>query len=596
MNAEALPDRQFNELARHEIASSVARAMLEGFDKHYRIFRAASRAAKQRFENGDWQAVQAANRERIQFYDLRVNEAAERLVREFQADALDDRLWQQIKLNYVGLLTGHKQPELAETFFNSVTCKILHRIYFRNEFIFVRPAVATEHIDSDPPAYRCYYPRKYGLRRTLHRIVADFGLQRPFADLRGDLRQVLKVWRRQLPRPLVIEANHQIQVLSAPFYRNKGAYIVGKVINGNHDYSFVVPILQDAQRRLYLDTVLLSRYHLDIFFSSNRAYFMVDMEVPSAYVEFLAAMSPNKPKWEIYTMLGLQKHGKTLFYREFLHHLKHSSDDFVIAPGIKGLVMLVFTLPSYPYVFKVIRDFVAPPKDIDRETVKSKYLLVKNHDRVGRMADTLEYSDVAFPKSRFTPELLDELRALVPSLLEDEGETLIIKHLYMERRMTPLNLYLDKANDQEREHAIREYGTAIKQLAAANIFAGDLLFKNFGFTRYNRVVFYDYDEIDYLTNCNFRHIPPPRSIDDELAAEPWYSVLPNDIFPEEFATFLLPDEKVRACFLAYHKDLLDPQYWKATQRRIAAGHVEDVFPYPETLRFRARDAAVRSAT
>jgi isocitrate dehydrogenase kinase/phosphatase len=247
--------------------------------------------------------------------------------------------------------------------------------------------------------------------------------------------------------------------------------------------------------------------------------------------------------------------------------------------------MLVFTLPSYPYVFKVIRDVVAPPKDTNRDLVKGKYLMVKLHDRVGRMADTLEYSDVAFPKNRFTQQLLDELQALVPSQLEEEGDNLVIKHLYIERRMIPLNLHLDKANDKERDHAMLEYGRALKQLAAANIFAGDLLYKNFGVTRYGRVVFYDYDEIDYLTNCNFRRIPLPRNDEDELAAEPWYPVAPNDIFPEEFATFLLTDPKIRDRFMTHHADLLDADYWTNTQRRISAGHVEDIFPYPESIRF-----------
>ncbi|MEO6022512.1 MAG: bifunctional isocitrate dehydrogenase kinase/phosphatase, partial [Burkholderiales bacterium] len=473
----------------------------------------------------------------------------------------------------------------AESFFNSVCCSILHRTYFNNDFIFVRPAVSTEHIDSEPPAYRCYYPKKVGIRRALQQVVADFALTRLFANLNRDLRLVMKAWRRVLPRPFLLDANHQIQVLSSLFYRNKGAYLIGKVINGNNEFPFAIPILHDANGKLYLDTVLHSRYHLDILLSSYRAYFMVDMEVPSAYVDFLQGMLPNKPKWELYTILGLQKHGKTLFYRDFLHHLKHSSDDFIIAPGIKGLVMLVFTLPSYPYVFKVIRDRVAPPKDTNRDLVKAKYLMVKLHDRVGRMADTLEYSDVAFPKNRFTPELLEDLNELVTSQLEDDGKNLVIKHLYIERRMTPLNIYLDKANDQERDHAMQEYGRALKQLAAANIFAGDLLYKNFGVTRYSRVVFYDYDEIDYLTNCNFRRIPPPRNDEDELAAEPWYAVGPNDIFPEEFAHFLLTDSKIRDRFMTHHADLLDADYWKATQQRISSGHVEDVFPYPESLRF-----------
>jgi isocitrate dehydrogenase kinase/phosphatase len=309
------------------------------------------------------------------------------------------------------------------------------------------------------------------------------------------------------------------------------------------------------------------------------------MEVPSAYAQFLCGLLPYKPKWEIYTLLGLQKHGKNLFYRDFLHHLRHSSDDFIVAPGIRGMVMSVFTLPSYPYVFKVIKDVIAPPKEVTHQVVKEKYWLVKHHDRVGRMADTLEYSDVAFPKARFTAELLDELRALVPTVIEEEGDSIVIKHMYIERRMVPLNIFLDKAGDKQRDHAIEEYGRAIKQLAAANIFAGDLLFKNFGVTRYGRVVFYDYDEIDYLTNCNFRKLPQAQTEEQELAAEPWYSVGPNDIFPEEFATFLLTDERVRDCFMRHHGDLLDVAYWQDTQQRIAAGQMQDVYPYAEALRF-----------
>jgi isocitrate dehydrogenase kinase/phosphatase len=568
-----------------EIALNVARVMLQGFNKHYRIFREACQAAKRHFETGNWTAVQQAYRERIDFYDKRVMEAVERIELGFGPDSLDDTAWQQIKLHYIGLLTYHKQPECAETFFNSVCCKILHRTYFHNNFIFVRPAVSTEHIDAEPPSYRSYYPGKYGLRRTLAHILQDIGLQRPFANVRRDLACVLRMWRRILPRPLRLEANHQIQILSSLFYRNKGAYLVGKMINGNQEFPFVIPVLHDPQGKLFLDTVLLERQQLDIFFSTNRAYFLVDMEVPSAYAQFLCGLLTYKPKWEVYALLGLQKHAKNLFYRDFLHHLRHSSDDFIVAPGIRGLVMSVFTLPSYPYVFKVIRDVIAPPKEVTRQLVKEKYWLVKHHDRVGRMADTLEYSDVAFPKKRYTRELLDELRAFVPSLIEEEGDTVVIKHMYIERRMVPLNIFLDKADDKQRDQIIEDYGRAIKQLAAANIFAGDLLFKNFGVTRYGRVVFYDYDEIDYLANCNFRRMPQAQTEEQELAAEPWYSVGPSDIFPEEFATFLLTDERVRASFMRHHADLLDAASWQAMQQLIAAGEMQDVFPYGEALRF-----------
>ncbi|MGH8750505.1 MAG: bifunctional isocitrate dehydrogenase kinase/phosphatase [Burkholderiales bacterium] len=577
--------QSFRELGQNQVAYSVAQAILEGFDKHYRIFRATSKAAKERFENQDWAGVQRASAERIKFYDLRVNEGAERLEREFGAGGLGDTAWRQIKMHFIGLLTYHKQPELAETYFNSVSCKILHRTYFHNNFIFVRPAVSTDHIESDIPSYRYYYPGKLGLRRALNELIRDYDLKPPFADLQRDMRYVLRACRQHFPRPLHLEANFQIQVLSSLFFRNKGAYIVGKFINGNTEHAFAIPILYDQSSKLYLDTILLQQDHLNILFSSTRAYFMVDVEVPSAYVQFLRSMVPSKPKWELYTLLGWQKQGKNMFYRDFLHHLKHSNDDFIVAPGIKGLVMLVFTLPSFPYVFKVIKDVFPPPKEVDRETVKQKYQLVKYHDRVGRMSDTLEYSDVAFPKHRFTPELLEEVRREIPSLLEDEGDTLFIKHLYIERRMIPLNMFLEKASDEECRQVILEYGDAIKQLSAANIFPGDLLYKNFGVTRYKRVVFYDYDEIEYLTQCNFRKVPQSPNEEDTLSAEPWYSVGPHDVFPEEFENFLLTDPRVREPFYQYHKELLAPEYWKAIQQRIAAGQVEDVFPYPAPLRF-----------
>jgi isocitrate dehydrogenase kinase/phosphatase len=299
-------------------------------------------------------------------------------------------------------------------------------------------------------------------------------------------------------------------------------------------------------------------------------------------------MLQDKTAAELYTMVGLQKAGKNLFYRDFLHHLKHSRDKFIVAPGIKGLVMAVFTLPSYPYVFKVIRDKIATSKDTDRQKVKQKYTLVKHHDRVGRMTDVLEYSDVAFPRERFSDELVAELTAVAPSVVEFHGDHLIVKHLYIERRVLPLNLYLERADDAQRAHAMREYGAAIKELAAVNIFAGDLLFKNFGVTRFGRVVFYDYDEIEYLVDCNFRKIPAPPPGWDDMSEDVWYGVGAHDVFPEEFATFLLTDPRTRDCFMATHAELLDAAWWQAMQREIRTGRLVEVLSYPDSARFAQR--------
>ncbi len=573
-----------------DMARAIAHALLEGFDKHYALFRDCARAAKKHFEAGNFLAIGHVARDRIDFYDRRVDEAAERIEREFgSVEPLGsgaDALWARVKLHYIGLLIEHRQPECAETFFNSVSCKILHRSYFHNRFLFVRPAVSTEYLDADPPTFRSYYPRSRGLRHALIDAVLDLHFQSRFDDFRSDLRNLLRAFRRKLPRPFVAATSLQIQVLGSPFFRNRTAYIVGRVINGLDIRPFAVSIKHGSNRRLYVDALLLEPTELALLFSANRAYFLVDMEVPAAFVAFLQSMLVDKTAAELYTMVGLQKHGKTLFFRDFLHHLRHSSDRFALAPGIKGLVMSVFTLPSYPYVFKVIKDKIAASKDTTRAKVQQKYALVKHHDRVGRMTDILEYSGVAFPRERFSESLLAELQSVAPSQMEWDGDHIVIRHVYIERRLTPLNLYLERASDAERERVMREYGEAIAQLATANIFAGDLLFKNFGVTRYGRVIFYDYDEIEYLTDCQFRRIPEPPEGIDEMASDVWYPVGPRDVFPEEFSTFLLTDRRIREAFLRHHRNLLDATWWQQVQQSIRDGAVPEVLSYDDNVRFR----------
>jgi isocitrate dehydrogenase kinase/phosphatase len=603
------------------VAYDIARAMMDGFNRHYQLFRTESARAKHRFETADWHGQQRAQRERIEFYDLRVKECSRRLEREFKGGEQSMGVWQQVKLHYIGLLVNHHQPELAETFFNSVTTKILHRSYFQNDFIFVRPAVSTEYIENDEsdkrPTYRAYYPTRDTMGEVLVSMVRDFDLQRPFDHLEHYCGLVQQSMMARLG-DTTLRANFQIQVLTGLFFRNKGCYIIGKLVNGFNALPFALPILHTRaseagddsadKSSLAIDAVLFGEDDLLLLFSFARAYFMVDMEIPSAYVQFLRSMMPRKPRNEIYNALGLAKQGKTLFYRDFLFHLRHSTDQFRIAPGIKGMVMLVFDLPSFPYVFKVIKDYYPPQKDTTREQIKAKYLLVKQHDRVGRMADTLEYSEVGFPRDRFSEDLIAELEKFAPSQLEisdrdgDGKVEVIIKHVYIERRMIPLNIYLQEAFDagganaadnspaaaraaERIQRGVLEYGNAIKDLVSANIFPGDMLWKNFGITRHGKVVFYDYDEIEYITDCNFRKVPAPRNEEEEMSGEIWYSVGPKDVFPETFGPFLLGNPVVRRIFMQHHADLLEASFWQAHKDRILAGHVHDVFPYEKEKRF-----------
>jgi isocitrate dehydrogenase kinase/phosphatase len=333
----------------------LAATILEGFDKHYRLFRAISAEAKMRFERGDWAAVQQASVERIEMYDRRVEEGVRRVLERYP-EAANASFWPDVKLAFILKLVAHQQPELAQTYFNSVVSRVLHSAYYNNQNLFERSVISTEHIASTQKTWRSYYPATQELRPMLRELLADLELANPWEDLERDVTAVIHAMLAFLPRPVEVHANVQVQVLSSLCYRNQAAYLVGMIVNGQDRTPFAVPIRHNARHELYLDALLLHRMELGAIFSLARAYFMVDMEVPAAFVTFLKWIFPDKSTAELYTALGLQKQGKALFYRDMVEHLRHSSDRFVAAPGVPGMVMVVFTLPSFPYVFKIIRD------------------------------------------------------------------------------------------------------------------------------------------------------------------------------------------------------------------------------------------------
>ncbi len=564
---------------------AIARTILDGFEKRWAQFRAQSAAAKACFERGDREGAHALNRLWIGTYDARVRESVESVLRLHPDARTDETLWPQVKQALIGLLYEHKRPECAETFYNSVACRVLDRTYYRNEYIFWRQAVATEFIEADEVTWRSWYPTARNLLSTFTAIARSLGLSVPFENLRRDLRKVLITFREHLPGQRERQLNFQVQLLSSLFFRDVGAYVVGRLLNGNHQTPFVACIRHaPSGAGLYVDALLLKGEHLAALFSLSRAYFIVDMDVPAEYVAFLNQLMPGKSKAELYTSVGLQKQGKTLFYRDLISNLKHSTDAFVPAPGARGMVMMVFTLPSFPWVFKVIRDEFPPPKQVTHEEVRAKYLLVKYHDRVGRLPDALEYSDVLFPAERMHPAVIEELERSCALNVEREGDRLVLKHLYVERRMTPLDLWLDHADPAQQSHGVREFGRAIHDLAEANIFPGDLLLKNFGMTGRGRVVFYDYDEISLLTEVNFRRMPTARDDAEESSAEPWFHVGVRDVFPEEFLRFLFPPGRLRELFVEMHGELLDPAWWIARQEDIRAGRQPDPIPYPDDVR------------
>jgi isocitrate dehydrogenase kinase/phosphatase len=560
-----------------------ARIIFEGFRRYRSDFQTITAGARERFEDGDWLAVQQANAARLALYAEhigRVSTAIDQALNGALPSAAD---WARCKADYVELITTEYNAELFETFFNSIHRHLTNDADVTDQEMFVQTCFPAPPVPASESIVRRYTTER-GVVEMVRKLTADLPIRTPWRNMERDIGNVLRSLVEDRPE-ITTTDGLSLELLIPIFYRNKAAYVVGRINFRDLSWPIAFPLHRSSQGYLYIDTLICDEDELSVVFSFTRAYFMVLTEHPHAVVDFLQELLPNKKRSELYASIGLHKHAKTVFYRDFLEHLEQSSDPFVIAAGIKGMVMTVFTLPSYQIVFKIIKDHFPPQKQVTADEVREKYQIVKSHDRAGRMADTQEFENLVLPRERFAEDLLAELIEVAPSSVCVEEDRVRIRHVYTERLMVPLNLFIERADPEELDDALDEYGNAIKQLAGANIFPGDMLLKNFGITRHGRVVFYDYDEISYLTDVNFRTIPEPRTPEEELASEIWYSVGPHDVFPEEFRRFLFGRPAIKRRFTELHGELFDAEYWRSLQREIGAGQVPDVFPYRRKKRF-----------
>jgi isocitrate dehydrogenase kinase/phosphatase len=558
-------------------ASKAAALLVAAFENYNVRFGEITRRARRRFEHRAWRENSRDAVERIELYESCVGAAVIDVKRLLGDDARDRDIWHRIRDDYAQRIRPFPDSEFYKTFFSSVTRRIFATIG-------VDPNVEFIALDVKPTAdtidllERRVYRNRGNLRHLFDELLADYSFAVPYRDVERTIDYVTAEIEAYSDTHRQHSKVEQIEILDAVFYRSTRAYLVGK-IDGNHWESPLVLALQNTDEGIAVDAVILSENDVSMLFGFTRSYFHADVGTVSAAVAFLKSIMPRKSIAEIYTVLGRAKQGKTERFRALMQHMQASEDLFTFARGDKGLVMEVFTLPSYPIVFKLIRDKFQYPKSIARRDVLEKYNLVFNHDRAGRLVDAQEFRLLEFDAARFEPELLEALLTGCSETCRIEGDQLVISHCYIERRLTPLNLYLQDAAPEDSRAAAIDYGQAIRDLAMSNIFAGDLLLKNFGVTRHGRVIFYDYDELCLVTECNFRRLPEARDDMDEMRSGAWFYVGPNDILPEQFVQFLGFREEAKKAFLLHHGDLLTAEYWIRLKKRLEAGETLEVIPY-----------------
>jgi isocitrate dehydrogenase kinase/phosphatase len=570
-----MPDRTL------ALAHAGATAIRDGF-LAYQAERARITArARGRFERREWAQGQDDARERLDVRERRVYETVGAVRAELGGAANERAIWLRMKDLYAAEVEPRPDVEIGLSFFNSVRRRVVST---RG----VEPGIEFLAADRPPPRegplplYRTFR-REVTTARLLENVLRVYAFQAPYEDLPRDVRLAATELDAELRELADGQPVDQLEMALPVFFRGKGAYLVGRLRRGRHVTPLVLALVH-GDAGVALDAILCTPEDASIVFSFTRSYFQAELERPREMVAFLSTLMPTKRISDLYIALGFNKHGKTELYREISHHIEQTGECFVPARGDRGLVMSVFTLPGLDVIFKVIKDEFAPPKQTTRREVMDKYRHVFRHDRAGRLVDAQDFERLVFPASRFSREILAELRRDCPRTIAVEEDGVAVTHLYAERRVTPLNVFLREADEWTARQAVLDFGQALRDLAATNTFPGDLLTKNFGVTRHGRVIFYDYDELTRVTDCVFRDLPSVRHEEDETSGEPTFYVGPNDIFPEELLPFLGLRGRLRDVFLQAHGELLTGRWWRGVQERLRAGEVVDIFPYREEQR------------
>ncbi|GAA67459.1 bifunctional isocitrate dehydrogenase kinase/phosphatase [Pseudoalteromonas sp. BSi20429] len=586
-----LTNQSINAL-QHVVASKLARSVFAGFEAMFSQFLNITLGAQSRFEQRQYHSVQSAMRERLQVYEREVKNVSEAVRVIAYAELTCPQTWQLAKNIYGDMVQNHENKPIAHTFFNSTFGAIWDDKKIRTVHLFVLKA----KYRSEPRSYESLVSRvslHNGFNNAVKTLITNQVFRVPFSHLERDvatLQSTLMQGSKQQCKQVyeLINLNDgYIEYANSLFFRNKACYLIGRCIAKNGDnMPFAIAIL-NTDEGLKLDAVMMGADQLSLLFGFARTYFMVDTDKPARYVDYLSVLMPHKQRFELFNAIGFIKHAKTEFYRHKVDTTKNSPANFkyVTAPGTPGMVMLVFTIEGLDYVYKVIKDKFSAPKTATKAQVKEKYNFVKQADRVGRLVDTHEFRYLAFDLSRFSDELLEQMKSQIGSSMVISGKALILKHVYVERKMTPLNLYITRCDNKTLERVMHDYGKAIKELAGANIFPGDMLMKNFGVTRWGRVVFYDFDEICPLTDCNFREVPQAQNALEELSSNSYFDIAENDIFPSQFKVFFSANEIAFNYFNNEHSNLFLATFWQGCQQQVHNGYLPDVYPYKQSWRF-----------
>jgi isocitrate dehydrogenase kinase/phosphatase len=576
------------------LAAEAALRIATGFATYADEFASITKRSKWRFQTRDWKGRHEDALERLDLYDKVLREIAAAITGLLEDRLHDEELWASVKERFHRLIRDRHDAELAETFFNSVTRRIFNTVGINRRIEFFRWYPRDTAAASDEPIFHRYEGGR-DTRSVIRSVLQDYRFTVPYEDPDRDADLVageidLYLW------PLLGQTGeYRLEVIRSPFFRNKVAYLVGRIVAAGRVVPLVLP-LYHGDAGVFVDTVLLAEAEVSKVFSFAFSYFHVLVERHDLLIEFLRSILPEKPLAELYISIGYNRHGKTEFYRDLHRFVHRSRERFVIAPGKEGAVMTVFTLPDYNYVFKVIKDrpgflrsAAVTDKTSTRREVMDQYALVCRRDRVGRLVDTQEFENLRFRRERFDKQLLAELRQAAQDAVTIDDDHVVIRHAYVQRKVTPLPMFMVEETDPEAlRRTILDFGYFLKDLAATGIFPSDLFNTwNYGVTKRGRVVLFDYDDVIPIERASFSRKPRAYDESEELAPEEDRIVATaNDFFIDEMQSYSGIPQRLKGVFEIVHGDLFTVEFWRSLKDQVGAGELVDITPYDRAMKFR----------
>jgi isocitrate dehydrogenase kinase/phosphatase len=567
---------------RGEKVALTADWILQEFTGYYTESRDIPDLAKQAFESRDHATSLALSKRRLALYSNGIEELGSRLREAFPRVAKDESIWREVEARYLPLIEDRYEADLAFAFLNSVKRRIHQGEWQPVEYAFRGTVGATANSSN---GIYCSFPGGGGISRdTVLEILDIPALTRPYRNRLQDADQVAE----RLNRVLAARGGagiDRIEMINAGFYRNRGGYIVGRVVLGDEGlFPFIIALLNDEDG-VYVDAVLSSEADAHNIFSSTLANFHVTNNYYHELSEFLHSIMPKRPLGLHYSTIGFNHVGKVAVMNELRDELVNGNDVLETAVGFRGTVAIGFSSPHSAYNLKVIRDKPTANYKWGKfegiDSVMRKYGRVHEINRTGSMLDNIIYYNLKLDRSWFDPALLDELLVEASETVYLRGDAVILKYLIVQRRMTPLPVFLETASQAEAETAIINLGDCIKNNAAANIFNKDLDARNYGVSRFIKVYLFDYDALEPFTDVKIRS--NEGRIDGEEEPPDWFFEDGLVFLPEEIeAGLMIPNRQLRRLFREVHGDLLTTEYWQRIQDDLHAGKVPSVRIYPKS--------------